>query len=117
MDLGHPYHDDVFISILPVAAPLLLVPVQLNLHLGHVFEAAFPAERVPGRRRLDVTLHALPVREVGAPFHELRAGAETLVRRVRVDDVEDYCLLGMPIGPFELAFFFSLLSHIQRIKK
>ena len=94
----------MFISIQPIANPLLLVPVKLNLHLGHVLEAAFAEERIARGRGLDVAFHALAVGDVGAPLHELGAGAEALVRRVRVDDVEDCWVRS--IGAFGLAFFF-----------
>lgn len=78
----------MLVPVLPVPVPLL-VPIKLHLHLRGVVEAASLEERVPRGRGFDVARAALVVREVGAPCHQLGGGAEALVGRVRVDDVED----------------------------
>ena len=72
---------------------MLLVPIEFDFHLGDVVEAAGAEERVRGGGGLGVAFGELAVGVVGAPFHELGAGAEALVGGVRVDDVED-CLVG-----------------------
>ena len=86
----------MLVPVLPVAAAVL-VPVELDRHLGDVCEVALFEERVPGRGGLEVALQALAVREVGAPLHQLGAGAAALVGRVRVEDVE-HCRAQMAIG-------------------
>ena len=77
----------MLIQTLPIMA--LPIPIQINLHLRDLFEAAFPEQRVSGRGGFEVALQALLVGEVGAPFHQLGASATALVGRVRVDYVED----------------------------
>lgn len=110
-DLGRrPDHDDVLVPVLAVPfVPLLAsVPVELQGHLGDVGEAAGLEERVAHGRGLDVARAALGVREGGAPCHQLGGGAEALVRRVRVDDVED-CFVANVYVCYRLAFLFFFL--------
>lgn len=107
-DVGRrPDHDDVLVPVLAVPfGPLLAsVPVELQGHLGDVGEAAGLEERVAHGRGLDVAWAALGVREGGAPCHQLGGGAEALVRRVRVDDVED-CFVANVYVRYRLAFLY-----------
>lgn len=85
-DIGRSYHDNVLVLVLSVT--VIFVLVELNLHLRDVFKVAFLEERIPSRGRFEVALQTLFVREVGAPFHQLGAGAAALVGRMRVEDIE-----------------------------
>ena len=89
---GRSYHDNVLVFVLSVT--VILVLVELNLHLRDVFKVAFLEERIPGRGGFEIALQTLFVREVGAPFHQLGAGAATLVGRMRVEDIE-HCAQAM----------------------